>query len=199
MQFAPEDHVEENSVQREDWYALYTCHQHERVIARSLISRGFEVFLPLYEETRQWSDRRKQITLPLFPCYVFVRTCLQRRVDILVTPGVHDFVSFDTQPAHIPPSQIEDLRRIIGRARVEPHPFLKCGDVVRVRYGPFQGIEGILVRKKGWTRLVLSVELLQKAAAIEIDAAMTEKLPVSATSRRHRFAETEEARLGMKV
>lgn len=162
-----------------DWYALYTRHQHEKIIARSLTNRGFDVFLPLYEETRQWSDRRKRLTLPLFSCYVFVRACLDRRVDVLMTPGVHGFVNFENRPAPIPPSEIENLHRVIGRTRVEPYPFLRCGNAVRVRYGPFAGIEGILVRKKGHTRLVLSVELLQKAAAIEIDAALIERLPRS--------------------
>ncbi len=199
MQFSTNNRIDEADGHQVDWYALYTSHQHERMIARSLTSRGYEVFLPLYEEVRQWSDRRKRLMVPLFPCYVFVKACLERRVNILVTPGVHGFVSFDNHPAPIPPAEIEDLRRIVGLARIEPHPFLRCGDAVRVRYGPFQGIEGILVRKKGRTRLVLSVELLQKSAAIEIDAAMTEKLPRSRASQVQRFSDADENRISVSV
>lgn len=182
-----------------DWYALYTRHQHEKNIARSLASRGFEVFLPLYEETRQWSDRRKRLTLPLFSCYVFVRARPDHRVDVLTTPGVHGFVSFDNHPAPIPPSEIENLHRVIERTRIEPHPFLRCGDTVRVRYGPFTGIEGILARKKGQTRLVLSVALLQKAAAIEIDAALIERLPRSRSLEKERSVEAHADRFSVAV
>lgn len=199
MHFSQPSNGEGTTQWETDWYALYTRHQHEKIIARSLANRGFEVFLPLYEETRQWSDRRKQLTLPLFSCYVFVRACLDRKVDVLTTPGVHGFVSFDNHPAPIPPSEIDNLHRVIGRTRIEPHPFLRCGDTVRVRYGPFTGIEGILVRKKGQTRLVLSVALLQKAAAIEIDAALIERLPRSRALERGRSVEAHADRFRVTV
>jgi len=158
------------------WYALYTGHQHEKYVAESLSARGIEVFLPLYQEVRQWSDRRKRLSLPLFPCYVFVKSCLECKRAILLTPSVRRIVSFNCRPAEIPSSEIENVRRVIGLNRMEPHPFLHCGDWVRVKFGPFAGIEGILVRKKGEERLVLSVEMLQKSAAMEIDAAQTEKI-----------------------
>lgn len=158
------------------WYALYTRHQHEKIAAESLSSRGFEVFLPLYEEIRKWSDRRKKLQLPLFPCYVFVRSTMDRRVDILVTSGVRGFVSFDGNPAPIPHSEMADLRRVVEAARVKPHPFLRYGDWVRVKSGPFEGLEGFLVRRKSEARLVLSVEMLEKSVAMEIDALLTERI-----------------------
>lgn len=158
------------------WYALYTRHQHEKSVAASLTARDVEVFLPLYEETRNWSDRRKKINVPLFPGYVFVHSNLERRTEILMTAGVHDFVSFDHRPAPIPLPEMENLRYVARMARVIPHPFLRCGDWVRVKSGPFQGIEGFLLRRKSQARLVLSVELLQQSAAIEIDAALTERV-----------------------
>jgi len=158
------------------WYALYTRHQHEKVVARVLERKGLEIFLPLYEATRRWKDRWKRLALPLFPCYVFVRTSLERRLDMLSAPGVFSIVGFG-QPAAIPYSEIEAIRRVIGSdMRIQPYPFLKCGDWVRVKSGALAGIEGILVRKKNLARLVLSVEILGRSAAIEVDALSVERI-----------------------
>jgi transcription antitermination factor NusG len=115
--------------------------------------------------------------LPLFPCYVFLNGGLERRLDIMTTPGIHALVSNAGQPAAIPPAEIDAIRRAVeSDSRVEPYPLLKCGDWVRVKYGPLKGIEGILVRKKNLYRLVLSVEMLGKAAAVEIDAFLVERV-----------------------
>ena len=159
------------------WYVLYTRHQHEKTVAQILTSKGFEILLPLYSTARQWKDRTKLISLPLFPCYVFLRGGLERRVAIMTTPGIHAIVSTADRPTPIPPTEIEAIRRVVeGGVRVEPHPFLKCGEWVRVKCGPLMGIQGILVRKKNIYRLVLSVELLGKAASVEVDAFLVERL-----------------------
>jgi transcription antitermination factor NusG len=159
------------------WFAIYTKHQHEKLAACSLAYKGFEVFLPLYTAVRQWSDRTKELSLPLFPCYLFLRRGLEQRLSILTTPGVQGLVGFAGVAAIIPDVEIEALRRSIARSvRVEPHPFLKCGDWVRVKCGPLEGIEGILVRNKSQFRLVLSVELVQKSAAVEVDAWVVERV-----------------------
>ena len=156
---------------RVEWNAIYTRHQHEKSVAESLAGSGFEVFLPTYNVIRRWTDRKKQLSLPLFPCYVFVRSNFERRLRILSTPGVHFFVMFAGRPAPIPELEIEAIRKAVeSRFRVEPHPFLRCGDWVRVTSGPLTDVEGILVRKKGSYRLILSAELLGKAIAVEIDA-----------------------------
>jgi len=158
------------------WHALYTRFQHEKVVARILSNKRFEVFLPLYFAVHQWKDRVKGLSLPLFPCYVFVRGGLARRLEIVTTPGVCDFVGITGKPSAIPESEIEAVRRVIEKSRgVEPHPFLDCGDRVRVKSGPLEGIEGTLVRKKNSFRLVLSVELLQKSVAVELDVATVER------------------------
>jgi transcription antitermination factor NusG len=159
------------------WYALYTRHQHEKTVAQILTNKGFEILLPLYSTARRWKDRTKLLSLPLFPSYVFLRGDLERWLAIMTTPGVHSFVSFAGQPAAIPPAEIEAIRRVVeGGARVEPHPLLKCGEWVRVKCGPLMGIQGILVRKKNLYRLVLSLEILGKAAAVEIDAFLVERV-----------------------
>jgi len=161
----------------ESWYALYTKHQHEKTVARNLGCKGFEVFLPLYAAARDWKDRVKLLDLPLFPSYVFIRGDLIRRLDIISTPGVHFLVSIAGQPTPIPAAEINGLRQVVGSgARVEPYPYLKCGDWARVRCGPLAGTQGILVRKKNACRLVLSIEMLGKAAAVEVDAVLVERL-----------------------
>jgi transcription antitermination factor NusG len=159
------------------WYAVYTRHQHEKTVARNLTTKGFETLLPLYQVRRRWQDRVKLLSLPLFPCYVFIRGTLERRLDILTTPGLHTFVLSAGQPASIPPAEIDAIRQSADSGvRVEPHPFLKSGEWVRVKSGPLEGIEGILVRKKSQALLVLSVEMLGKSAAVEIDAFEVERL-----------------------
>jgi transcription antitermination factor NusG len=117
----------------------------------------------------------KELQLPLFPSYVFVRDSLLRRPEILSTPGVQKMVMMGRQPAVIPEAEIDALRRAIENSRrVEPHPFLSCGERVRVKSGCLEGVEGILIRKKNFCRLVISVELLGRSAAVEIEAACVE-------------------------
>jgi len=159
------------------WYALYTRHQHEKLVARNLSTKGFEVFLPLYSAARRWKDRTKQLCLPLFPCYVFFRSGLNRWPEIVSTPGIHSLVGCAGRPALIPEAEIDAVRHVVERGmRIEPHPFLECGDRVRVKCGALEGIEGILVRKKNRFRLVLSVELLEKSVAFEVDAFTVERV-----------------------
>ncbi len=160
-----------------EWHALYTRHHHEKSVARNLQSKGFNVFLPLYSAPRRWKDRTKVVTLPLFSCYVFIRGGLDRHLAIVTTAGIHGFVSCGGVPANIPPHEIEGIRQVVERSiKIEPHPFIKCGDLVRVTAGPLEGIEGILVRKKNFSRLVLTVELLGKSAAVEVDSSLVERL-----------------------
>jgi transcription termination/antitermination protein NusG len=170
------DSAQENCGQA-DWYAVYTRHQHEKSVAESLSNNGIEVFLPLYSSVRQWKDRKKNLLLPLFPCYVFLRGGLDRRGKVLAIPGVYSFVGSGGRPGTIQEREIEAIRMAVaGGLRVEPYPFLQCGDRVRVKSGPIAGIEGILVRKKSAYRLILSTDLLQKSIAVEVDASSVEPL-----------------------
>ena len=163
------------------WHALYTRHQHERVVAQALTGKGFHVFLPQYRAIRKWKDRQKEIVLPLFPNYVFIQGGLDRMLNIVTTPGVHSLVSWGGRPAEIPLKEIESVRRLVGSSLpIEPHPFLKCGDLVRINSGALEGIEGILVRKTRGVRLVLSVEMLSRSAAVEVDVSMVERVAAAA-------------------
>jgi len=160
------------------WLAIHTRYQHENLAARSLAGKGFEVFLPQYTSVRRWSDRTKELSAPLFPCYVFLRGEIEKQIRILTTPGVLGLVGFAGVPAIIPDAEIEAVRQTVARrVHVEPYPFLKCGDWVRVKDGPLEGIEGTLVRHKKQFRLVLSVQLLQKSAVVEVDAWSVEGAP----------------------
>jgi transcription antitermination factor NusG len=153
------------------WHAAYTRHQHEKVAARMLAYKGFEVFLPLYEAEHRWRDRTKKLSLPLFPCYLFFRGGLDRQLELLSTPGIYSVVRSGDQFADIPELEIQAVRQVVRTsARAEPYPFLKCGDLVRVISGPLTGVEGILVRKRDQFRLILSVDLLHRSIAVEVDA-----------------------------
>jgi transcription antitermination factor NusG len=160
-----------------DWYAVYTKHQHEKSAAELLTRKGFEVLLPLYGATHRWKDRVKNIWLPVFPCYLFLRTDLRRKLEILRTPGVFWLVENGGRACSVPETDIESVRRLTqSREQVEPHPYVTVGDRVRVKAGPLTGIEGILVRVKNEYRVVVSVQLLQKAVAAEVDIASVEQI-----------------------
>jgi len=157
----------------ENWYALYTCPRHEKRVAEQIRQRSLPCFLPLYRSMRRWKDRRKQLELVLFPGYVFVRMRIQNKLKVLQVPGVLQLVSFNGQPAAMPTGEIEALQsRLPGSgANIEPHPYLRRGRRVHVRTGPLQGLEGILVRRKDSCRVVLSIDLLMRSVAVEVDEA----------------------------
>ena len=155
-----------------NWYALYTCARHEKRVAEQIERRKMSCYLPLYRSVRRWKDRRKVLELALFPGYVFVRMSLSDKLKVLEVPGVVQFVSFDGRPAALPAEEIEALRnRLSGEAKIEPHPYLRAGRRVRVRSGPLQGLEGVIVRRKDRCRLVFSIDLIQRSLAIEVDEA----------------------------
>jgi transcription termination/antitermination protein NusG len=154
------------------WYAAYTCANHEKRVAEQLGVRDVEHFLPVYASVRRWKDRRVELKLPLFPGYVFVRMALRERLRILQVPGVARLVGFCGAPAALPEEEIETLRASLeSGVRAEPHPFLTAGRRVRVQNGPLAGLQGILVQRKNRARFVVSVELIQRAMAVEVDEA----------------------------
>ncbi len=158
------------------WYAAYTHPRHEKRVAQQMEGNRIQCFLPVYKSVRRWKDRRKQLELPLFPGYVFVRIALRDRLQVLQLPGVVHLVSFNGKPAVLADSEIESLRGLTQNYGVEPHPYLKAGRRVRVHSGPMAGVEGILVRRKEKFRVVLSIHLIQRSVAVEVDE--TEVEPV---------------------
>jgi len=159
------------------WYVAYARPRHEKHIARQLAERGVRSFVPLYTSVRRWKDRRKRLELPLFPGYVFVQIALQCKLDLLRLPGVVDLVRFQGKPVPVLSSEIESLRAgLSGASCIHPHPFLQAGRKVRIRRGALDGVEGIFVRRRGQIRIVLSVSLIQRSVAIEIDEADVEPI-----------------------
>jgi transcription antitermination factor NusG len=157
------------------WYALYTKFQHEKKAADFLAKKDFEVLLPLYQAVHQWKDRKKQVLLPVFPCYVFVRTELSRKLELLRTPGVFSIVSSAGRASAVPDNDVDFVQRISSVPdSIAPHPYLAGGEFVRVRVGPFAGLMGIVARVKNQFRVVMSVEFLKKSVAVELDAASVE-------------------------
>jgi transcription antitermination factor NusG len=171
-----------------NWYALSTRHQYEKSVALALSNKNFEVFLPLCPSVRRWQDRAKLLSIPLFPGYLFIREGMDQQLQILTTPGVVRIVGWGGRPAVVPQVQLEAVKRIIeSRFKVESHPFLERGDRIRVKTGPLAGLEGILARLKGATRLIVSIGMLGQSAAVEIDILSVERigpLPVLAPSYR---------------
>jgi len=158
------------------WYAVYTNVRHEKKVAQQLTDRSVDCFLALYKCVRRWKDRQKEIELPLFPGYVFVRTDLRDRLRILSVPGIVHIVGVLGRPAPLPEEEIQVLSRRPACARLEPHPFLSVGRRVRVRSGPMAGLEGILIRRKDRLRVVLSIDLIMRAVAVEVDEADIEPI-----------------------
>jgi transcription antitermination factor NusG len=153
------------------WYAAYTSANHEKRVAQHLAQRSVEHYLPLYSSVRRWKDRRVKLELPLFPGYVFVRFALRDRLTVVQVPGVARIVGFDGKPSALPDEQIEVLKKGLERGlHVEPHPYLTAGRRVRIKNGPLVGLEGILLRWKGNWRVVLSVDLIQRAVSVDLDA-----------------------------
>jgi transcription antitermination factor NusG len=154
------------------WYAAYICANHEKRVAAELQARAVEQFLPLYSSVRRWKDRRMSLELPLFPGYVFVRLALRNRLRVLQIPSVVRLVGFNGLPAPLPDTEMETLRsRLSQRLRAEPHPFLTVGRRVRIKAGPFAGLEGILKRRKSGLRVIVSIQLIQQSVAVEVDEA----------------------------
>jgi len=154
------------------WYAAHVCSRHEKQVARQLEERRVDSFLPVYRSVRRWKDRRKELDLVLFPGYVFVHLDLKDRLRVLQIPSVVRFVSFNGHPAPLPDAEIEALVNGLAKGiRAEPHPYLKVGHRVRVKYGPLAGTQGILVRRKDKFRVVLSIDLIMRSVAVEVDEA----------------------------
>jgi transcription antitermination factor NusG len=152
------------------WYAAYTSANHEKRVAEQLALRSVEHYLPLYASVRQWKDRKTKLQLPLFAGYVFVRLALRDRLQVLQAPGVVRLVGFNGLPCALAEEDINAIQKCLdGGCRVEPHPYLQVGRRARVRSGPLQGMEGIILRRKNNTRFVLSFELIMRSVAVEID------------------------------
>jgi transcription antitermination factor NusG len=153
-----------------NWYALTVKSQHEKAVDEQLQAKALESYLPLYRARRRWSDRIKTIDLPLFSRYVFCRFSFEDRLKVLQISSILSIVGFGGKPCPIPDHEIQRIQSVVGSGLpVSPWPFLNVGQRVRVCHGPLEGLEGILTRKKSGYRVIVNVELLNRAVAVDIE------------------------------
>lgn len=152
------------------WYAAYTYARHEKRVAEHLQRIGVESYLAIYTATRQWNKRRVQVEMPLFPGYVFVRIPLAERLRVLSAPSVAYLVGMKGEPVPLADEEIEPIRSCLSRQlKAEPFAYLNAGSRVRVVAGPLCGLEGVIVRRHSNARFVVSIDLIMRSIAIDIE------------------------------
>jgi transcription antitermination factor NusG len=153
------------------WYALETRHRCEKKVVEQLARVAIETFLPQRREIHRWSDRKKAVTIPLFPGYAFVKLDRSRatRLRVLQTPGVIGFVSSQGKAAPVPGEQVEHLRKLLREnVPCSIHAFLRAGQRVRVRGGCLDGVEGVYVDADS-KKLVVSIDCLKRSVAVQVE------------------------------
>jgi transcription antitermination factor NusG len=162
------------------WYAVHVRSRHEFKVLDRLTKAGIDAFLPVVERLNKWKDRKKLVSFPLFPGYLFVHIhkIYDTMLAILKTPGVVRFISnIPGEPEPVPDDQIISLKRLVeSKENLDPYPYLKEGQRVRIKKGPLKGVEGILVERHGQHILVLSVDILRQGVSIKIDASDVESV-----------------------
>lgn len=161
------------------WYAVQTRSRHEKKVADEIADKGIPAFLPLVTRLHEWSDRHKQVQLPLFPGYVFVHTGAEAnaRVSVLRTPGVAGFVGSGGRGTPIPEKQIEDIRLILDRKiPFEEYPFVEVNQRVRIRGGSLDGVEGTLVAKNSDQSLMVSIDLIKRSILVRVSGYELERV-----------------------
>ena len=152
------------------WFALYVKPRHEKLVAKTLVNKGYETFLPLYRARHRSGRRFQDVDLPLFPNYVFCRIDLLKRLPVLTVPGVCCIVSIGKQPATVDDWEIESVKQIADSGLPSlPWPFLRTGDRIQIGEGPLKGIQGILLATDKDCQLVVSVSLLQRSVSVIIE------------------------------
>ena len=152
------------------WYALQVRQRFEKVVATHLQYKGYEEYLPTYKSRRRWSDRVKEIELPLFPGYIFCRFDVMDRLPVLMIPGVMSVVSFGGVALAVDEQEISTVQHVVNSGLpYGPWPFMSMGTPIRVRYGPLRGLEGLILEVKNSYQLIISVTLLSRSVSVAID------------------------------
>jgi len=152
------------------WYALQVRTRWESSTSLLLSGKGYQTLLPTYSVKKSWSGKLREVNAPLFPGYVFCQFNVHNRLPVLVTPGVIAVVGRGKVPVPVEDGEIAAIQALVSSGHeAEPWPFLELGQRVRIESEPFEGLEGILINSKGNHRIVLSVSLLRRSVALEID------------------------------
>ena len=166
-----------SAVEPANWFAVYTTPRHEKTVARHFEFRAIESFLPIYTEMHRWKNGcRVNVEQPLFPSYVFARIGRRDSTQVLSVPGVLLIVGSGREPRALPDSEIEALRSGLHLRKFEPHPYLVVGQKARIKSGSLAGMVGVLARKKNSLRVVLTLELIMRSVAVEVDADELERV-----------------------
>lgn len=168
------------------WYACYTRARHEKQVERVLRERGIESFLPLVPRVQQWKDRKKRVEFPLFPSYVFGRFTLKDLHAVLTTPGVSTVVRINGYPTPIPDVELENIRRFADAiadtgVEAEAAAYVKEGDWVRVTDGPFRGVEGLVVERRGRRRVLVGLHAIGQGLEVDIDGRLLKAIAAPAS------------------
>jgi len=162
------------------WYAVYVRSRHEFKIFNRLTESGIETFLPVVERLSRWKDRKKLVSFPLFAGYLFVHISKDYNdiLSVLKTHGVVRFLGIvPGEPEPVPDEQIAYLKKLVeSKESLDPYPYLKEGQSVRIKRGPLTGVEGILVERAGKHLLVLSVDILRQGVSLKIEASEVERV-----------------------
>jgi transcription antitermination factor NusG len=171
------------------WFAIQVRTRYEKQVAQSIETKNIHTFLPLYAARRRWSDRTKEVHVPLFDGYVFCQLDPCERMPVLVTPGVLQFVGIGKTPVPVEQGEIAAIQKLVQFGSVvRPWPFLRDGERVRVDDGPLRNVEGILLRGEDADEVVVSITLLQRSVAVKIDRALV--TPIRPWMRKPAAAET---------
>jgi transcription antitermination factor NusG len=160
---------------RQNWYTAYTFPNLEMKVYGELLKQNVEAYLPVQKVVRQWSDRKKKLTVPLFPSYIFINTDQKRRYELLDIKGILRFVSFGGKPAIISNDDIVSIQRLENED-FEIEPNLVEGDNVIIRHGPFTGLKGKLFNKKGKQRFGVRLNTINQSLSIDISASCVGKI-----------------------
>jgi transcription antitermination factor NusG len=169
------------------WFAIMVRANREKSANGALERAGYECFLPLCKAPRRWSDRTKMAESPLFPGYLFCRFNSHDRLPILMKPDVIKIVGMGKTPTPVNDTEIASLRCASGsEVPIVQWPYLEAGDVVRIEHGPLRGLAGIVIKVRSGLKLVLSVDLLQRSVAVEIDSSwISARSPFAPDTIRH--------------
>jgi len=160
------------------WYALHVRSHCEKVVQAALQARGYAEYLPLYRKLSRWSDRMRQLVVPLFPGYVFCRFDINHRLPVLTIPGVAHIVGNGTRAEPIEDEELHGIKRMVASGfPITASPLIRAGQIVVVERGPLSGLEGLLLRIKGRDKLTVSLTLLQRSVAVEIDRSDVRAIP----------------------
>jgi transcription antitermination factor NusG len=167
-------------VEELQWYVVHVRSRHEFSVTERLVKSGIDAFLPTVERLRKWKDRKKMVAFSLFPGYLFVHIPKNNiaRIAVLKTPGVVRFIGLTSgAPEPVPSEQILALKTLVdSKETLDPYPYLKEGNRVKIKSGPFKGIEGVLLERKGIHNLVLSIDILQQGVSVQVEASSVEAL-----------------------